>query len=434
MSTWHTNDVYNVAQGGVLTIPAPGVLGNDTDADGDTLSSTVIFDGLENGSISYNTNGSFTYTPNPTFTGIEDLDYQVSDANGGTDIGTITINVNPAPPNTDPVATNDVYNVAQGGTLTIPAPGVLGNDTDADGDTLSSTLIFDGLENGNISYPCRVAAVVPDGDGTITPMADVATHTAEAIEVLRRHGAEFGYLHGSRATDTARPTSDIDIAAHFGGLGPQAFEILLPSGVDLLVLDDAPLELAGRVAVRGRLLFETDPRARVVWEATTRKIYFDELPRISRAHREFAEAKRVVDEVRILRLLRRITDDLAILRRESAADEARRVDPMWLRGVKYTFITAIEACIDIAQHICSSEGWGPPADNGDAMRLIGAHNVLTADLADTLRKAVGFRNVLVHEYIQVSDDIVVSRLDDLGDIERFVEQVAAFISGPTAPQ
>ena len=125
----------------------------------------------------------------------------------------------------------------------------------------------------------------------------------------------------------------------------------------------------------------------------------------------------MVDEVRILRLLRGITDDLTILRRESAAGKARRADPIWLRGVKYTFVTAIEACIDVAQHICSAEGWGPPADNGDAMRLLGNHAVLTADTADALRKAVGFRNVLVHEYVQVSDDIVTARLNDLRDLE-----------------
>jgi uncharacterized protein YutE (UPF0331/DUF86 family) len=137
----------------------------------------------------------------------------------------------------------------------------------------------------------------------------------------------------------------------------------------------------------------------------------------------------VVDEVRVLRLLRGITDDVTILRRESGADAARRADPIWLRGVKYTFVTAIEACIDVAQHICSAEGWGPPADNGDAMRLLGSHDVLTAEIADGLRKAVGFRNVLVHEYIQVSDDIVTARLHDLGELEGFVEQVAAFIAG-----
>jgi len=102
----------------------------------------------------------------------------------------------------------------------------------------------------------------------------------------------FAYLHGSRANNRARPTSDIDIAAYFGARQPQAFEVLLPSGVDLLVLDDAPLELAGRVAMHGRLLFETDRPTRVAWEATTRKIYLDELPRITRAHQEFAEAVR----------------------------------------------------------------------------------------------------------------------------------------------
>ena len=136
----------------------------------------------------------------------------------------------------------------------------------------------------------------------------------------------------------------------------------------------------------------------------------------------------MVDETRVLRLLRGVTDDLTVLRRESTAGQARRTDPIWLRGVKYTFITAIEASIDVAQHICASEGWGPPADNGDAMRLLGGHGVLAADTADALPQAVGFRNVLVREYIEVSDDIVTARLADLSDLEAFVKQVAVFIT------
>jgi predicted nucleotidyltransferase len=118
----------------------------------------------------------------------------------------------------------------------------------------------------------------------------VAAATAEAVTVLRQAGARFAYLHGSRATGTNHPGADIDIAAYFGDRPPESFDLLLPSGVDLLVLDHAPLELAGRVAVSGRLLFEDDPVARVRWEATTRKVYFDELPRFRRAHREFAAA------------------------------------------------------------------------------------------------------------------------------------------------
>ncbi|BBX73926.1 hypothetical protein MSHI_18320 [Mycobacterium shinjukuense] len=134
----------------------------------------------------------------------------------------------------------------------------------------------------------------------------------------------------------------------------------------------------------------------------------------------------------MLRLLRGITDDLAILRRESTADQARRADPIWLRGIKYSFVTAIEACIDIGQHLCSTHGWRPPSDNGDAMRLLGSHAVLSADLADAMRKAVGFRNVLVHKYIRVSDDIVTGRLDDLDDLEQFVEHVAAFVDAKSS--
>jgi hypothetical protein len=58
----------------------------------------------------------------------------------------------------------------------------------------------------------------------------------------------------------------------------------------------------------------------------------------------------VVDEVRVLRLLRAITDDLSVLRHESDADDEHRADPLWLRGVKkYTFVTAIEARVTSQQ-------------------------------------------------------------------------------------
>ncbi|MBA2473794.1 MAG: DUF86 domain-containing protein [Pseudonocardiales bacterium] len=135
----------------------------------------------------------------------------------------------------------------------------------------------------------------------------------------------------------------------------------------------------------------------------------------------------MVDEVRVLRLLRSISDDLAVLRAEASADPARRGDPLWLRGVKYTFVTAIEAAVDVAQHVCASEGWGPPRDNGDAIRLLGVHGVLSADLADRLRRAVGFRNVLVHDYVEVDDGIVLDRLGNLADLDDFVAAVAAWV-------
>ena len=135
----------------------------------------------------------------------------------------------------------------------------------------------------------------------------------------------------------------------------------------------------------------------------------------------------MVDETRVLRLLRSVTDDLAVLRSAAASSDERRADPLWIRGVKYTFVTAIESCVDVAQHLCSSQGWGPPQDNGDAMALLGRHGVIDAQLADRMRQAVGFRNVLVHEYVSVDDEIVLGRLQDPGDLELFARQVAGWV-------
>jgi uncharacterized protein len=114
----------------------------------------------------------------------------------------------------------------------------------------------------------------------------------EAARTLREAGSVFAFVHGSRAAGSSRPDSDLDLAAWWPADPPQAFEVLSPAGTDLLVLNTAPLELAGRVAVSGQLLFDDDPVMRVNWVAQTRKIYFDERPRIERSHREFAESLR----------------------------------------------------------------------------------------------------------------------------------------------
>ncbi|MDQ1634307.1 MAG: uncharacterized protein QOJ32_1116 [Frankiaceae bacterium] len=112
-----------------------------------------------------------------------------------------------------------------------------------------------------------------------------------ALGCLRAAGASFAFLHGSVALGTARPDSDVDVAAWWAADPPQTFEVDLPDGVDLLVLNTAPLELAGRVALRGRLIFDDDPAARVRWLATTRKIYADELPRLRLAHADFVRSR-----------------------------------------------------------------------------------------------------------------------------------------------
>lgn len=133
----------------------------------------------------------------------------------------------------------------------------------------------------------------------------------------------------------------------------------------------------------------------------------------------------MVDAERLRRVLQRVSDDLASLR-DYAADERAAVagDPARLGHVKYLFVTAIEGCIDAAQHVLSSEGWGPPETNADAMRVLAERGVLDETLATAMAAAVRFRNVLVHGYAAVDDTRVASALDELGDLESFVAKLS----------
>lgn len=136
----------------------------------------------------------------------------------------------------------------------------------------------------------------------------------------------------------------------------------------------------------------------------------------------------MVDEVRVIRLLRAASDSIQSLEREQRAHAARRADPLWLPGVKYLMIASVEACVDAAQHICSAQQWGTPRDNGDAMRMLGDRGVIDSDTAVAMRRAVGFRNVLVHEYVDVDDSIVLARLADLTDLTAFVAEVGTWLT------
>lgn len=110
------------------------------------------------------------------------------------------------------------------------------------------------------------------------------------IKALRRAGARFALVHGSRAEgDRVRPDSDLDVGAWWVEAAPVAWDVPLPEHVDLVVLNDAPLWLAGRITQYGRLLFDDDPRARVRWQADTRLQYVDEIPYIRERYRRRRE-------------------------------------------------------------------------------------------------------------------------------------------------
>ena len=89
------NDSYTTSEDIPLsTTLATGVLANDNDLDGDTLTvNTTPIVNVTNGTLVLNADGSFTYAPNSGWSGLDTFTYQMSDGNGGSAQGTVTLTV-----------------------------------------------------------------------------------------------------------------------------------------------------------------------------------------------------------------------------------------------------------------------------------------------------------------------------------------------------
>ena len=130
-------DTYSVNEDTTLNIAAPGVLANDSDPDGNTITASLV-NTTTNGTLMLNANGSFTYTPQTNFNGVDHFTYRATD---GTDFsGTVSVTITVNAVNDAPVARNDNYSVQSDATLNVGVPGVLTNDSDVENDPLSAVL------------------------------------------------------------------------------------------------------------------------------------------------------------------------------------------------------------------------------------------------------------------------------------------------------
>ena len=94
---------------------------------------------------------------------------------------------------------------------------------------------------------------------------------------------------------------------------------------------------------------------------------------------------------------------------------------------------AIQAAIDLANHVASSEGYGAPDSTAGVFTLLQQKGVIDAELSGRLRRMVGFRNIAVHEYQTVDPAILEAILErHLGDLRNLGAQVTELFGLETA--
>ena len=234
---------YTTSAGTALTLAAPGVLQNDADIDGDTLTA-VLVGSPSHGTLTLNANGSFTYTPAAGFSGNDTFTYKANDGQADSSVATVSIAVNAT---------------GAGATL-VPDPcdatktallvrGTAGNDTitiTPSGNSGAVTVTLNGTSLGTFNPSGRVIVYGLAGDDDIQTAGSISRPV---------------WLHGGSGNDRLKGGDGNDVL-----LGEDGDDLLVGGGGrDMLIGGEGADRLVGNadddVLIAGFTDHDTDDHA-----------------------------------------------------------------------------------------------------------------------------------------------------------------------------
>ena len=127
--------------------------------------------------------------------------------------------------------------------------------------------------------------------------------------------------------------------------------------------------------------------------------------------------------------LNKLDDYLSILKQMQKYTHQEFIsDPEHYGSAERFLHLSIEILTDIGNHVIADEGLGTVNWYSDIPKILFSKGVIDSDLRDNWIKMIGFRNTLIHEYIDVDLDIVYDVLNEgLKDIERIRKKFANYL-------
>jgi uncharacterized protein YutE (UPF0331/DUF86 family) len=93
-------------------------------------------------------------------------------------------------------------------------------------------------------------------------------------------------------------------------------------------------------------------------------------------------------------------------------------------SILFNLQMAIQNCIDIAAHIISDEGLGVPGSTNEMFYLLEENGYLDHDITEKMVKAVGFRNLIVHEYEKIElGQVFEIAVKDIKDLNEYLKSI-----------
>ena len=128
----------------------------------------------------------------------------------------------------------------------------------------------------------------------------------------------------------------------------------------------------------------------------------------------------------LLQSLSEYTEDLRTYQQLSYDEVA--ADRNYQSMIRYAMQTAIQCVIDIANHLLIGGDLEQPSDSRSAILGLGRHGVLPQDFAQELTGMSGLRNVIVHRYMTVDDELIYQFLQKcVIDFEAFSQHIVDYL-------
>lgn len=132
-----------------------------------------------------------------------------------------------------------------------------------------------------------------------------------------------------------------------------------------------------------------------------------------------------IDRQRITSRIEEINERLKYLRGSAKVDKVKFLtDHIIATFTERDLQVAIQACLDIANHLIAKFNLEKPKENKEIFLILAKHKIIPQDLAKKLVKMAGQRNILVHEYLEVEREEIYKTINyNLGDIVEFVKYI-----------
>ena len=102
-------------------------------------------------------------------------------------------------------------------------------------------------------------------------------------------------------------------------------------------------------------------------------------------------------------------------------------DPYFQDIIERNLQVAAQSVIDIANRIISLDALKKPRDYYEAILILGQAGILPSHFAQKLAPIAGFRNILVHDYLEIDWEEVNSNLQHIGDLETYMQHVKSWM-------